>query len=231
MTAVTDNIQDLQSIVNLLTEEMHGTGLKINIAKTVLAANKYATDNSQITIREKTIDATNGETAFKYLGAQICLNGSNQLHTQYICDKAIKRAATLTKLKLLMAQAVTTVNSIIVPIIIYGAEVPSWTKKQTFKVDSTIATIFTKLTNVKREKMQCAIIFVKPAYRGLGVTHPSTTIYSNMIAQIHYQLQHRQAMSQYHYKTNQIAQNAQQMHSRKYGEVYTDQEEQNTLIY
>jgi hypothetical protein len=48
-----------------------------------------------------------------------------------------------------MAQAVTAVNSIIVPIITYGVEVLPWTKKQTSKIDSTIAVIFTKLINVK----------------------------------------------------------------------------------
>jgi hypothetical protein len=34
--------------------------------------------------------------------------------------------------------------------------------------------------------MQCAIIFAKPVYGGLRVTHLSTIIYSNMTAQIHY---------------------------------------------
>ncbi len=188
MALAADNIQELQSMIDIILEDMVNTGLKINTSKTILAVNKFANQTCSVLINGTSITPIGQNDTFKYLGVLVNMNGSNKPHCNYVCDKATKRALKLTRIKLPVVQAVTAINTIIIPTITYGAESLPWNNAQLKKLDSTIASIYMALTKINRVNISRVFLFSKQQQGGLGITQPSNTIRSNMISRLHYLL-------------------------------------------
>ncbi len=180
----TDNLENLQQIMNKITELLPEMELEINYAKTELFSNKYAheaEDRIQITADGNTIHSKPPDTAFKYLGVFLTTSGNPSIHQQYVINKTKTALDKIAIHKLPIEQATMAINTIIIPKITYGAECLTWSNIMLDKLDSIIVQGYNKITHIKRSNIGKQFVFAPKTNGGCGVTQPKSIIMANSI--------------------------------------------------
>lgn len=166
---ITNNQEDLQSLVNTVKENSEINGLEMNVKKTkVMVMSKKTDKKATIKINGKELEQV---VHFKYLGQQITVDGKSEneikirIGTARTCFTSM--SSLLTSRHISFQLRLRLVQCYVYSVLLYGSETWTLTKSLEKKIEAFEMWIFRRLgkiswTEKKTNQEVCTMLNVKP---------------------------------------------------------------------